>query len=94
MRKNILITAIVLLFASCSKDEVPDPVRIERTVIAYIAADNNLWDVALIDLEEMKQGYRETGVNPIVLMDVADEMPCLLRIIEYGGQEIKNISGV
>jgi hypothetical protein len=48
MRKNIVITIIVLLFASCSKDEVPEPVRTERTVIAYIA-------VACTDIEEMKQ---------------------------------------
>jgi hypothetical protein len=55
MRKNVLIAVIVLLFASCSKDEVPEPVRTERTVIAYIAADNDLWDVACTDIKEMKQ---------------------------------------
>jgi hypothetical protein len=43
-KKNIFII-IVLLFVSCSKDEVPEPVRIERTIIAYMAADNDLWDV-------------------------------------------------
>jgi hypothetical protein len=57
-----------------------------------MAADNDLWDVALVDLEEMKQGYRETGVNLVVLMDVANEMPCLLRIIEDGEQKIKTYS--
>jgi hypothetical protein len=40
-----------------------------------MAVDNDLWDVALVDLEEMKQGYKETGVNLIVLMDVADANP-------------------
>jgi hypothetical protein len=58
--KRILYISIITLFASCSKDEVPEPVRIDRTIIAYMAADNNLWDVVYIDLEEMKQGYRET----------------------------------
>jgi hypothetical protein len=92
MKKNILITIIILLFASCSKDEVPEPdnpVRMERTIIAYIAADNNLSDVVYIDIEEMKEGYREIGVNLVVLMDVADEAPCLLKITEDGEQEIK-----
>jgi hypothetical protein len=89
MQKNI-ITIIVLLFASCSKDEEsPEPVRIERTVIAYMAADNDLWDLALVDLEEMKQGYKETGVNLIVLMDAAGKTPCLLRITEEGEQTVK-----
>jgi hypothetical protein len=54
-----------------------------------MAADNDLWDVALIDLEEMKEGYKETGVNLIVLLDIAGEAPCLLKITEDGEQTIK-----
>jgi hypothetical protein len=50
------------LLASCSKDEAPESVKAERTVIVYMAADNDLWDVVLIDLEEMEEGYKETGV--------------------------------
>jgi hypothetical protein len=92
MRKNVLIAIIILLFASCNKDEVPESVRIERTIVVYMAADSDLWDVALVDLEEMKQGYRETGVNLIVLMDVADETPCLLKITGDGEQTIKTYS--
>jgi hypothetical protein len=59
MRNNIIITIIILLFASCSKDEIPEPVKTDRTVIVYMAADNDLWDVALVDIEEMKQGYKD-----------------------------------
>jgi hypothetical protein len=54
-----------------------------------MAADNNLWDVVYVDIEEMKQGYVETGVNLIVLIDAANEPPCLLRITEDGEQRIK-----
>jgi hypothetical protein len=72
MRKELLLTTIILLFASCSKDEPPEPFKIERTVIVYMAADNNLWDVALVDIEEMKRGYKETGVNLIVLTGMAN----------------------
>jgi hypothetical protein len=93
MRKSILIIIIILLLASCSKDEVsvpePEPVKVERTIIAYMAADNDLWDVALTDIEEMTHGYKETGVNLIALMDVAGETPCLLKITEDGEQTIK-----
>jgi hypothetical protein len=45
-----------------------------------MAADNDLWDVALVDLEEIKQGYRETGVNLIVLMDVIDKTTSFLLL--------------
>jgi hypothetical protein len=46
------ITVILLLFISCNKDGVSTPLKAERTIIVYIAADNNLWDVAYVDLEE------------------------------------------
>ncbi|MDR1170137.1 MAG: hypothetical protein LBK97_04805 [Prevotellaceae bacterium] len=88
MKKSILII-IVLLFASCCKDEYPEPVRAERTVIAYMAADNDMSDVVPVDLEEMKRAYRETGVNLLVLMDMANETPYLLKITENGEQRIK-----
>jgi hypothetical protein len=74
------ISIIFAVFASCSKDEVSEFVKIERTIIVYMAADNDLWDVALVDLEEMKQGYRETGVNLIVLMDVIDKTTSFLLL--------------
>jgi hypothetical protein len=88
MRKDVLII-IILLFVSCSKDETPEFVGVERTVIAYMAADNDLSGDAPVDLEEMKQSYKETGVNLIVLMDVANETPYLLRITEGGSETIK-----
>jgi hypothetical protein len=43
------ISIIFTVFASCNKDEVPEPVRIDRTIIVYMAADNDLWDVALVN---------------------------------------------
>jgi hypothetical protein len=54
-----------------------------------MVADNDLSGDALVDLEEMRRGYTETGVNLVVLADVAGEAPYLLRIDETGGQKIK-----
>jgi hypothetical protein len=89
MRKNI-IPIIILLFASCGKDEPPELINSARTIIVYMAADNDLWDVALVDIEEMRRGYTETRVNLIVLTDMAnEEAPCLLKITENGEQMIK-----
>jgi hypothetical protein len=48
-----------------------------------------LWDVAPVDLEEIKQGYRETGVGLVVLTDAANETPCLLKITEDSEQTVK-----
>jgi hypothetical protein len=88
MRKSILVTIIVLSFAACSKDDSAIAAPTSRTIIVYMAADNDLWDVALVDIEEMKRGYKKSGVNLIVLLDLATESPCLLRITERGEQEV------
>jgi hypothetical protein len=83
------ISIIFVVFVSCRKEETQEKTPALRTVIVYMAADNNLWDVAYIDIEEMNQGYIETGVNLIVLMDIANETPCLLKITEDGEQTVK-----
>jgi hypothetical protein len=72
--RYLLIFTASLSFISCGKDEVSEPVMEERTVIAYMAADNNLWDVAYTDIEEMRNGYSKTGVNLIVFID-AEKTP-------------------
>jgi hypothetical protein len=90
---RIYFLVIFLLFlVGCDKEaELPD-FTVNRTVIVYLAADNDLSGDALVDLEEMQCGYTETGANLIVLVDVADEVPYLLRIDESGGQKIKTYS--
>ncbi|MDR1582968.1 MAG: hypothetical protein LBS55_06880, partial [Prevotellaceae bacterium] len=87
------ILIILTVFVACRKnDETQEETHTLRTIIVYMAADNDLWDVALVDIEEMKQGYNETGVNLIVLMDAAGKTPCLLRITEEGEQTVKTYS--
>jgi hypothetical protein len=89
MRKKALITIIILLFTSCSKDEPPEPDKAERTVIAYMAADNNLSLDAFGDIDEMKQGFSETGINLIVFIDPVGEPPYLLEIAKDAETRIK-----
>jgi hypothetical protein len=81
----------ILFLAGCDKDKeagLPD-VTVTRTVIVYMAGDNDLSGDALVDLEEMRRGYTATGANLVVLADVAGEAPYLLQIDEAGGQKIK-----
>jgi hypothetical protein len=77
------ITYIILssvIFFSCEKDDYFHQESVERTVIVYLSADNDLATDALADLEEMKQGLSETGVNLIVFVDTWNEVPYLLQI--------------
>jgi hypothetical protein len=54
---STILLFVLFVFVSCRKEENRLPQNsAKRTVIVYMAADNNLWDVALEDIEEMKKG--------------------------------------
>ena len=69
----------LFIFSACQEDEVLENPVI-RTVIVYMAADNDLSNDALENLKQMKQGFSEKGVNLIVFIDQWDENPRLLEI--------------
>ncbi|MDR1121803.1 MAG: hypothetical protein LBM08_12910 [Dysgonamonadaceae bacterium] len=90
MKYCILFWVIFLLFlVGCDKEAGLSDFTVNRTVIVYMAADNDLSGDALVDLEEMQRGYTATGANLIVLVDVAGEAPYLLQIDETGRQTVK-----
>jgi hypothetical protein len=77
MNKYITISiSALLLFASCNReDEPPVVIPATRTVIVYMAADNDLSADAFSDIEEIKEGFEETGTNLVVFIDPAGESP-------------------
>jgi len=81
MKHSLLYTpfALLCLLFSCSTDD--DNLPPTRTVIAYLAADNDLWTDALRSIEEMKSGFREGDSRLVVFADIANEAP---RILEIG----------
>jgi hypothetical protein len=53
---------VVLIFTvSCQKDDNPELLPANRTIIVYMAADNDLSGDALVDLEEMQQLLEKEG---------------------------------
>jgi hypothetical protein len=54
-----------------------------------MAADNDLSTDAYEDIEEMKEGFSEAGVNLIVFLDSEDELPCILKIKPNLTEEIR-----
>ncbi len=75
----IILFPFLLLFCSCSKEDEKD-FQATRTVIAYLAADNDLWEDALRSIEEMKASFREGDSKLVVFADIAGEEPCILEI--------------
>ena len=83
--KHYLISIILLTaLCACHQNDDPEDRISQRTVIVYMAAENNLSSYAYDDLEEMKEGSRLIGEGNalIVYVDKSSnkELPWLARI--------------
>ncbi len=76
----------VMSAASCSKMFEGAGMSVQRTVLVYMAADNNLSGNARRDIEEMKDGYvpyyfdEGSGDVLLVYADIQGEKPKLMRL--------------
>lgn len=79
-RELLLLTG--LLLCSCIDDEYegPDPDLPARTVLAYMAGDNNLSGETAQKIEAMRRGWGWTGSKLLVYEDRKGEGARLLRI--------------
>jgi len=89
MQKYIYTFTLILFFCllfSCQKDEIDIAAH---TLIIYMAADNDLSEDAVNNLQKIKEGYRNTGAKLLVFIDTAKEEPELLEINEKGTTLLK-----
>ena len=95
LRKQLLSILIgCILLTACKKDDDTKEVSASRTIIIYMAADNDLSSDARADLEEIKQGLTEAEVNLIVFLDPSDESPCILRMLPDVAAKIRTYCGL
>ena len=94
--KNLLIAICLLAgLTSCHHDDDDEPVdnRDRRTVLVYIAAENNLSIYANSDLDEMKEGSKKLAddQNLIVYVDEAGSLttPYIARV--KGGELVDTV---
>ena len=87
MRHLLILFATLFVFLSCSKDDGPtsSPVyKATRTVIAYMAGENDLSSILQEDISEMVAGRKEVAddANLVVFVDKADKdtRPFIARI--------------
>ena len=94
MKHLLTIISFFILFAACSKDDdsietPPEPAR--RTVIVYMAGDNDLTSYVQSDLNEMKNGRKQVAANEnlIVFVDrqASSEKPYIAKITDSGEME-------
>ncbi|MDR0711507.1 MAG: hypothetical protein LBF67_04055 [Prevotellaceae bacterium] len=91
MKTNILLLYFLLpiCLTACSKDDSAEASPAVRTVIVYMAADNDLWADALADVEELQAGFSEQRVNLVVFLDPVGEPPSLLKIAPGATETVK-----
>lgn len=94
-RRNVLVVMLLslLALASCDKEEAPEPSSYKRTVLVYLAADNNLSSFALQDLEEMKEGMKQVADGTLHLLVYIDtgSSPRLVELKKQGGKVVEDV---
>ena len=89
--RSLLLGVGVLLLASCGDDDQVPPVEpegpVERTVLMYVAADNNLSSFVGRDLDEIRLGMANVPetMAMFVYMDNGYGNPQLLKFRNVGG---------
>lgn len=74
----LLYIVVVLLMIGCDKS---DDDTLSRTVLVYMAADNDLADNALRNIEQMKSSFPINGENNLlVFVNLPEEKPYLIKI--------------
>lgn len=77
MKKYIILLVTALLFGACDNDDDNDDDSgvAERTVLVYMAADNNLSKFADQDLKELKEGSKQLGNRQKLIVYVNQSSP-------------------
>lgn len=88
MRKFILLLSLFVLCLSCSNDNSEQKVA-ERTVLIYMAADNNLYKNAQKNIDSMLTVEIRNEYNFLVYIDTPNYNPYLLKIEKENIDTIK-----
>jgi hypothetical protein len=77
-----------LLFWSCAKDE-SRPIA-SRTVMVYMAANNNLASDAYTNLNQMEESFKGIDGKLVVYARIFGQAPKLYEVVEDNGPEIRS----
>lgn len=93
MNKWILpILAVALLLSACEKEEpAPEPHVSERTVLVWLAGDNDLYPEVAQKLSALAEGFRKaapSGCRLLVYADRRGHYPQLIEIAPDGSRSV------
>lgn len=78
--RNLLLVSIVLISYSCEKEDPIEDNSSLRTVLIYIAANNNLANDAEISLKKIQKGAEKIKGNLLVLIKTEFQKSYLLKV--------------
>ena len=92
MRSYLLILCTILTLVGCKKDDDDSPQHFDRTVLIYIAGENNLAPYINEELREMVRGSYGIGNNALVVyVDGTDDRPYIMRLVEGEKQNVHTL---
>lgn len=83
-----LFLVFPLLFVACADDPDPDPDPVDRTVLAYMAGNNNLSSYLSNNIDAMCQGMQGVGGNLIVYFAASDGSSRLFKVESDGSKTL------
>lgn len=83
------IAVLLVLLFGCSKSDDVAPEN-TRTVMVYMAANNNLASDAVDNLNQMEEAYRDIDGKLLVYARIFGSKPTLYEIVHDEGPEIKS----
>jgi len=89
--RYFLLVVFPLFFVACADDPDPDedfPGPVDRTVLAYIAGNNNLSSFLSANIDDMCLGMKGVGGNLIVYFASTDGNPKLYKITSDGSKTL------
>lgn len=84
---NLFLSLLAFLFLSCEKNKDPLPKEsYYRTVLVYLAADNNLELEAYKNMKQMEEAIGEVDGNLLVYAKLPNQLPAIYHIAKASGE--------
>lgn len=90
LSKPVLLLLLTMYLLSCGKEDGPEPIHDSRTVMVYMAANNNLVNEAYRNINQMEESFQGIAGNLIVYARIFNQPPRLYQITYDDSPEIRS----
>lgn len=90
---QLILSLFIIALASCSKDnnDIIDPTNVERTLLVYLAGDNNLSHEVKEMHDALLKGWNHKTMGPLIIFaDHKQSSPLLIKLENRNGQNVSD----